>query len=116
LLGQANALGAPVGEEEENGGGTVVRVDARGLADGEEGESKRDGGEGCAEKRVLTVGFPDRDRVVGFEHCRESSVQFGYGFCGSLWITGELLEGGEGEAVGVEGMDGDRHLGRYRRR
>jgi hypothetical protein len=67
LLGQTNTLGAPVGEEEENGGGAVVGVDARGLADGEEGERKRDGGKGCAKKSVLTAGLVDGDGVIGPE-------------------------------------------------
>jgi len=115
LLGQANTLGAPVGEEEENGGGAVVGIDARGLADSEERKGEGDGGERCAKKSVLTAGFADGDGVVGFESCRESGVQFGYGFCG-LRITGELLERGEGEAVGVEGVDGDGRLGCRRRR
>jgi hypothetical protein len=116
LLGQADALGTPFGEQEENGRGAVVIVDARGLAYGKEGERERNGGKGCAEKCVLTAGLVDGNGVVGYERCGQSSVQFGYGFCSGLRIIDELLERGEGEAAGVESMDGDRGLDRCRGR
>jgi len=40
LLSQANALGAPFGEEQEDGGGAVVGVDAWGFASRKKREGK----------------------------------------------------------------------------
>lgn len=107
LLSEADALGAPFGKEKENRGGAVVRVDAWSFADGEEGKRERDGGEVGAEESVLAAGFGDGDGVVGLQRGGESGVEFGYGFCSGLRVSSELLQGGEGEAIGIQGVDGD---------
>jgi hypothetical protein len=82
LLGEADALGAPVREQEENGGVAVFAIDARGFVRGEERERKRNGREMSAQKGVLAAGFVDGNGVVGCESGRKSRVEFGYGLRG----------------------------------
>jgi hypothetical protein len=116
LPGEADALGAPVGEEEENGRGAIVRVDVWRFIGGEQGGRERDGGEMDAEKRVLAAGFGDGYGFVGCESGRKRRIEFGSGFCSGSRVSGELLERGIGESIGVEGVDGNGSVGASCRR
>ena len=100
LPGEANTLGAPLREEQENGGGSVVRVDAWGFIGCKQGDGQRDAGEIGAEKGVLVAGFSDGYGFVGRESGGQCCIEFGDRFCSGGRVSGELLERSVGECVG----------------
>ena len=119
----ADALSAPIGEEEKGGDG-VGRGEVGQPAGNVEGRERNrlvrvDGmgwvckiGERLAEEGVAATGEVDGDGVVRRESGGKSCVESGEG-CGDRGWRGfvELLKGWEGDAVGVEIVERLRRLG-----
>lgn len=100
---EVDAGGAPVRKQEQGGDGIAGGDLGKLVAGTAEGRERRNTGKRLAEQGILPASGSDAHGVVGSQACGESGVEvvertlrFG-GFCG------ELEQGGQKEAIGVEG-------------
>ena len=123
LGGHADALGAPVGEQEKRGDGVACREIGQfaGGVEGDEGNGfvwiggmrgVGEVGERLAEEGVAAASEGDGDGIVGGKGGGKSCVEGGEGCGDGGWRSFiELLEGCKGDAVGVEIVERLRRLG-----
>ena len=112
LRSHANALSAPIREEEKRcccaevdfNVVWIVRWFAKKIG------RRSDVRQGGTQKSVLTAEFGDQDGVVGRQVRWKRCIQLGDGSCRGFGLVGELLEGGESDGVTVDGVERKRPL------